>query len=183
MESYTKAKYLQYFCKQTRNLSKKLHVQKLTTFCKETHCCRELFTQLEKIYTAAGRDGRAEFQICLEAFQVPREQKPYSSFKLAHLWKMYRVKNEIMLWKCFQIHMSQIKTCTLSLVHACDDLWNNLILIHACNEYWNSWTCFRNQLEFNSIHSFKSFVLQNDFNSTRSSRMNLAPMFMFNHSS
>ena len=56
-----------------------------------------IYTAGKKIYTAASRDGRAKFQICLEAFQVPREQKPYSSFKLAHLWKMYRVKNEIML--------------------------------------------------------------------------------------
>ena len=66
-------------------MSKKLHDWKLTKFCKGTRCCLELFTQLEKIYTAAGHDGRAKFQICLEAFQVPREQKPYSSFKLAHI--------------------------------------------------------------------------------------------------
>ena len=36
----------------------------LHKFCMETRCFLEKFTQLEKIYTTAGRNGRDKFQVC-----------------------------------------------------------------------------------------------------------------------
>ena len=45
----------------------------LHKFCEEIHCFLEKFTQLEKFYTTAGRDGRDKFQVCVLLEKIPRE--------------------------------------------------------------------------------------------------------------
>ena len=95
-------------------------------FCKGMCCLLEKFTQLEKIYTTAGCDGRDKFQVCSLLRVSPRKSNTNHFFKYGQNWRQIWQKIRGIFYYCQHWFFQHWRLCQCFSMSICESKFFNV---------------------------------------------------------